>query len=198
MVDHQIPWKHGRPWSGFRLGSDIKLIWPLEELSETNRIVNVRPEHGWSAGHMTWKRSLIGPFRDTVDDVTRRAIFRWYRSQTKLGHTLSIGVVISLNCDRYEPRWTLGRTNVRCSCRSLSVSSLNPGNSCFWRTDRAFELARWSSEISRSRRNVTLAGTIRTGGQFIVKAGGLNISSISCVFGSGRAWKSSSGRDYII
>ncbi len=111
------------------------------------------------ADHVTWRRLLIGWGQDTVDDVTRQGIFSPQSNQTKVGRPPSMVAVISLNCDRYLLRWRLGWANVHCLCRDLSVSSLNPVNSCFWQTNWAAELAKWSSKLSRSRRNAALVGT---------------------------------------
>ena len=108
---------------------------------------------------MTQRRSLIGQFWDTVGDVTHQTIFILRSILAPVGPSLSLWVAISLNYDRYWPGLKLGWTNVRFSCQDLSVGRQNPGNSWFWRTDWAAELAKCSSDRSRSRRNGSLAGT---------------------------------------
>ncbi len=92
-------------------------------------------------------------------DVARRAIFIPRSIQKHSAQPPPLAEMISLNYDRYQPGWTVGRTNVHCSCVNLSVSSLNPAILWFWWTDRGDELAECSSERTRSTRNAKLAGT---------------------------------------
>ncbi len=62
------------------------------------------PKKAESASHVTRKCTLIGQFRDTVDDATRRAIFRPCSRKKHFGLPPSLPPVILLNYDRYKPR----------------------------------------------------------------------------------------------
>ena len=49
-------------------------------------------------------------------DVTihnRRAIFRMRKSQPFVGRSPNVRAFVSLNFDRYEVRWVVGRTNIQ-------------------------------------------------------------------------------------
>ena len=71
-------------------------------------------------------------------DVTHWAIFRLTRSLVNCGNSPSLWAVFSLNNDRYQPRWSDGRTNIHCPCVDRSVSSQNTANSWFRQTNRGW------------------------------------------------------------